>query len=114
MTAYENMKATMDAQVDKHLGDSIQYRRDGELIVHEGSDVLPAFIQNLSDEGGFDTLTPVMNRWRLKIRKSLLPSAPKQSDKITSAKLAGTYRPGADVPTDNGDYWLVDLQKAPA
>lgn len=108
------MKPILDAQVDNRLGDSITYKIDGVPVELDSSSILPAFLTFIGDDGGFDGLSPLQSRWRLKIRKSLLPVRPAAKHVITAAKLDGPYRPGANVPADGGDYWLVDLQKAPA
>lgn len=104
----------MDAQVDNGLGDSIEYRINGVVV----ADATVAFLLDYNDDGGgiglSGTVQPMSHRWQLKIRKSLLPERPRLKHVITAPKLDGPYRPAANNPIDGGDYWIVDLQKAPA
>jgi hypothetical protein len=103
----------MDAQVDDRLGDSITYEINGVPVVGATT----AFLLDYADDGGGmglgGTVAPLGHRWQLKIKKSLLPERPSLKHIVTAAKLDGPYRPAANNLIDGGDYWIVDLQKAP-
>jgi hypothetical protein len=112
VSAFEDLRETMDAQVDRHLGDSITYHSAG-VLVHDdlGNPTIPGFLVDLNDEGGFDGVQPLHCRWQLKISKRFVPTI-SMKDTITAAKLDGTYRPAANNPISGGAYWITDLQKA--
>lgn len=104
----------MDAQVDKHLGDSITYKINGVAVQDEaGNATVPAFLILQSDEGGWDGVKSLQRRWQMKIAKRYV-SAISMKHTVQAAKLDGIYRPAANNPVSSGAYWVTDLQKAPA
>lgn len=110
MSLFEDLKPMLDAQVDTRLGDSISYKIDNVVV----GTATTAFLELLADDGGsIAGIQPLVHRWRLKIRKSALPVRPSMKHIVEAAKLDGRYRPAANNPIDGGDYWIVDLQKAP-
>lgn len=113
MSLFEDLKPFMDAQVDDGLGDSIIYKIAGEIVETAPT----AFLIEISDDGAYfgeaGGIQAGEVRWRMKIRKLALPERPSMRHEVTAAKLDGRYRPAANNPIDGGDYWIVDLQKAP-
>ena len=104
----------MDAQVDNLLGDSISYTANGTLLSRaEGDDTVPGFLGLFSDDGSIvDSITPQIQRWQLKIAVSWLPdSGPSARDTIEHAKLPAPMRPGPSNKTEDGRYWIIDLQR---
>lgn len=117
MTVYEDRKAQMDAQVDRHLGDTITYIVDGApLESTPGVPGIPGFILLVNADGSFagtlQGFNPHEQRWKCKVHKRYLPDGPDIRHRIQNRKLTGTYRPAADTIDDDGDYFLFDLQKA--
>lgn len=116
MSLYENLKDFMDAQVDNGLGDSIRYEINGAPV--EGAPgvfTVPGFIFDFADDGsGFGAVESGRQRWRMKIRKTSIPERPSLKHVVKSPKLDGSYRPASNSLIDGGDYWIADLQKAPA
>jgi len=116
VSLYEGLKPFMDAQVDDGLGDSITYKINGVPLERApGDPTIPGFISDFADDGGlYESVQPLAHRWRLKVRKDLLPHRPSMKDIVENPKLDGPYRPGPDNSIDGGAYWIVDLQRAPA
>ena len=106
----------MDAQVDNHLGDSITYNVNGVPVERApGDPTIPAFLMLMSDDGGLtDQITPGLERWQLKVAKRFVPVRPSLRDSVEHAKLGSRMRVAANTAVDDGDYWLCELQKAPA
>lgn len=115
MSLFEDLKPMLDATVDDVIGDSITYKINGAVVETAATAFL---IDQVDDGGGFGgvqgAIQPLAHRWQLKIRKDALPERPSLKHLITAPKLDGPYRPAANNPIDGGDYWIVDLQKAPA
>lgn len=108
----------MDAQVDDVLGDSITYEIEGTPLERtDGDPTVPGFLGLFSDDGGLiEGITPQQQRWQLKIAVGWLPTGPSLKHIVKAARLGAgiRYRPGPSVKTEDGRYWIIDLQKAPA
>lgn len=109
----------MDAQVDEHLGDSITYKIDGvPLARRDGDPTVPGFLGLFSDDGALiEGITPQQLRWQLKIAVTWLPAnGPSMRHTVSAPGLGNNmvYRPGPSTKTEDGRYWIIDLQKAPA
>lgn len=108
----------MDAQVDEHLGDSITYKIDGVALERtEGDPTVPGFLGLFSDDGALiEGITPQQMRWQLKIAVTWLPpTGPSMRHVITAQRLGMVnHRPGPSTKTEDGRYWIIDLQRAPA
>lgn len=114
MSAFEQLTELMDAQVDRHLGDSITYKVANVAVQDEGGNAtIPAFLILESDDGGISGITPLSRRWLVKVAKRYVPVM-KMSDTIESPKLDGKYRPMANNPTSYGAYWVAEIQRVPA
>jgi hypothetical protein len=107
----------MDAQVDNRLGDSIIYKVNGTPVERApGDPTIPGFLILFGDDGGvIADVRPQIERWRLKVHKRFVPAGgPSMRHTVDSPKLDSiTHRPTASNADSDGDYWYVDLQKAP-
>lgn len=115
MSLFETIKPIMDAQVDDCLGDSITYKINGTPLERApGDPTVPGFIIDYADDGSLvDVVQPLASRWRLKIRKDVLPARPSMTHVVQATKLDGSYRPVGNTLIDGGAYWICDLQRVP-
>lgn len=106
----------MDAQVDNVLGDSITYKVGGVAIESSpGVPTIPGFLGLFADDGGpIEGINPAVMRWQLKVAVSWLPAGgPSLSHTVESPKLGVVHRAGPWNKTEDGRYYIIDLQKAP-
>lgn len=109
MTLFEQYMPLVNAGVDANLGDSLTYETAPGVPLANAI----GFVTTSADETVIDGISPLRQRWSLKISKALLPAGPSTEHRFTCAKLGGViYRPTARVPIDGGDYWLTEIQKA--
>jgi hypothetical protein len=106
-SVWDRAAATMDAAVDRILGDRISYALDGKKF-----ELLEGFVIDENARSGMDEIDePVSTRKRVKIAKALVP-APSMTHRIRHPRLGpGTYQPLGSQPETEGRYWLFDVQE---
>lgn len=99
----------MNRTVDDKLGNDVQYSAGGPDLFRS----IKAFIVLPTDVEfqNFDVVDPLNQHERLKVRKELVPT-PSKADIIRHPRLPADMRPENWVSSREGDYWLIDLQKA--
>lgn len=107
----------MDAQVDRHLGDSITYIVAGvPLESAPGVPTIPGFVNLVNADGSsagtLQGVDPQEHRWTCKVHKRFLPDGPDIRHRIQHGRLPAVMRPATDTIDDDGSYWLFDLQAA--
>ena len=107
MSDWDNYSALMDEEVDARLADTIPYDSGAGFVD------IPGYVIPFGEGLGLDGLDPSLGtRWRVKVRKSLVPD-PSRDHRLTHHKLgAGIWRPSGEDPEDQGRYWIFDIQKA--
>jgi len=107
-TPYEQRLQSVDRRAESELGDTILYRVNGGASVE-----VIGFIRNYGeDEQGYASLQPGHIRWRGKIAKALLATKPTNDDTLSAAILEGEWRPSSDTISQDGRYWVFDMERA--
>jgi hypothetical protein len=102
----------MNAQVEKHLGDSISIELSAGAFTP-----IQGFVSRSNDGLDVDGISPIRARWHVKILQTaenvaLLPAGPASIRRLTSSILDTVYKPAAGTIADDGTAWSFDLQKA--
>lgn len=107
---YHAAAMKMDAGVDNHLGDSIEYSTTGGGVF----ETIKGFIIPVDDDADYGNrkIEAGPRRWRAKISRSLV-SSPDPSHRLKCDQVLGdgVYRPSNRSPSVQGRYYVFDLLK---
>lgn len=108
MSDWDVASEKMDEDVDARLSDTINYSTDEGASYEEIAGYVLPFAEGLG-LGPIDA--PLGSRYRVKIRKTLIPE-PHRTHRLRHRLLGdATYRPAGSDPDDQGRYWIFDVQK---
>jgi hypothetical protein len=100
--------AEMDVLVDSTLADPVLYSIGGAPFR-----AIDAFIKFEETATGFGEIDELMDRVRLKVARNII-ERPRMGDRVRCHERlgSGTWRPVNENHSEQGRYWLVDLQRA--
>ncbi|HEX9946411.1 MAG TPA: hypothetical protein VGA98_02625 [Allosphingosinicella sp.] len=109
-SAWDKHAAIMDAAVDSRLADRISYSQAGGPFAMVRGYVIDV-TEALTDDESFDE--ELGERKRVKVAKALVPVVSMAGDRLRHPRLGpGTFRPVGSHPSDQGRYWIFDVQQA--
>lgn len=105
---WDTMIPVVDTTIDDKLGNDVEYAFDGQTF-----EVIKAYVDHVtpSENFSFGEVDPLSARPKLKVGKYIVET-PSKRHRIKH-RLYGdaTYRPENWTQSENGRYWLIDLQK---